>query len=94
MLDCDVLMLYVSYKRYSCYKTREKGCMAMIVCERVRGNIIAFLLVSARGAQLSLTVCLFWTGQSSQVTFMYIALLTIQIVSKQLHNIKIGKCFS
>ncbi len=28
---------------------------------------------------------------SSQVTFIYIALLTIQIVSKQLHNIKIGK---
>ncbi len=27
---------------------------------------------------------------SSQVTFIYIALLTIQIVSKQLHNIKIG----
>ncbi len=27
----------------------------------------------------------------SQVTFIYIALLTIQIVSKQLHNIKIGK---
>ncbi len=26
-----------------------------------------------------------------QVTFIYIALLTIQIVSKQLHNIKIGK---
>ncbi len=29
--------------------------------------------------------------KSSQVTFIYIALLTIQIVSKQLHNIKIGK---
>ncbi len=28
---------------------------------------------------------------SSQVTFIYIALLTIQILSKQLHNIKIGK---
>ncbi len=28
---------------------------------------------------------------SSQVTFIYIALLTIQIVSKQLHNIKMGK---
>ncbi len=28
---------------------------------------------------------------SSQVTFIYIVLLTIQIVSKQLHNIKIGK---
>ncbi len=27
---------------------------------------------------------------SSQVTFIYIALLTIQIVSKQLHNIKMG----
>ncbi len=26
-----------------------------------------------------------------QVTFIYIALLTIQIVTKQLHNIKIGK---
>ncbi len=35
-----------NYKMYSCYKTREKGCMAMIVCERVSGNIIAFLLVS------------------------------------------------
>ncbi len=29
--------------------------------------------------------------KSSQVTFIYIALLTIQIVSKQLSNIKIGK---
>ncbi len=29
--------------------------------------------------------------KSSQVTFIYIVLLTIQIVSKQLHNIKIGK---
>ncbi len=29
--------------------------------------------------------------KSSQVTFIYIALLTIQILSKQLHNIKIGK---
>ncbi len=28
---------------------------------------------------------------SSQVTFIYIAPLTIQIVTKQLHNIKIGK---
>ncbi len=28
---------------------------------------------------------------SSQVNFIYIALLTIQIVTKQLHNIKIGK---
>ncbi len=27
----------------------------------------------------------------SQVTFIYVALLTIQIVSKQLHNIKLGK---
>ncbi len=32
--------------------------------------------------------------KSSQVTFIYIALLTIQIVSKQLHNIKIGFFFS
>ncbi len=29
-------------------------------------------------------------NKSSQVTFIYIAHLTIQIVSKQLHNIKIG----
>ncbi len=29
--------------------------------------------------------------KSSQVTFIYIALLTIQIMSKQLHNIKMGK---
>ncbi len=29
--------------------------------------------------------------ESSQVTFIYIALLTIQIVTKQLHNIKMGK---
>ncbi len=29
--------------------------------------------------------------KSSQVTFIYIALLTIQIVTKQLLNIKIGK---
>ncbi len=32
-----------------------------------------------------------WLNKSSQVTFIYIALLTIQIVSKQLHNIKMGK---
>ncbi len=34
-----------------------------------------------------------WYGvvKSSQVTFIYIALLTIQIVTKQLHNIKMGK---
>ncbi len=36
-----------------------------------------------------------WLGscqvKSSQVTFIYIVLLTIQIVSKQLSNIKIGK---
>ncbi len=30
-------------------------------------------------------------NKSSQVTFIYIALLTIQIVTKQLHNIKMGK---
>ncbi len=30
-------------------------------------------------------------GESSQVIFIYIALLTIQIVTKQLHNIKMGK---
>ncbi len=37
-----------------------------------------------------------WTAlvKSSQVTFIYIALLTIQIVSKQLHNIKIGTYLS
>ncbi len=32
--------------------------------------------------------------KSSQVTFIYIALLTIQIVSKQLHNIKTGTFLS
>jgi len=32
-----------------------------------------------------------WWRVSSQVTFIYITLLTIQIVSKQLQNIKIGK---
>ncbi len=32
-----------------------------------------------------------WNYMSSQVTFIYIALLTIQIVTKQLHNIKMGK---
>ncbi len=45
MLDCNVLMLSVLTKRYSCYKTREKGCMAIIIFERVNGKI-AFLLVS------------------------------------------------
>ncbi len=34
---------------------------------------------------------LFSLVKSSQVTFIYIALLTIQIVTKQLHNIKMGK---
>ncbi len=33
--------------------------------------------------------------ESSRVTFIYIVLLTKQIVTKQLHNIKIGKlCFN
>ncbi len=32
-----------------------------------------------------------FTFTSRQVTFIYIALLTMQIVSKQLHDIKIGK---
>ncbi len=58
VLDCDALMISVIYKRYSCHKTREKECMAMIVCERVIGGNIAFLLVRVRGAQLSLTVSL------------------------------------
>ncbi len=45
MLDCNVLVLSVlTMKMYRCYKTREKGCMAMIVFERVRGNIIASVL--------------------------------------------------
>ncbi len=35
-----------------------------------------------------------YSDKSSQVTFIYIELLTIQIVSKQLHNIKIGHFFS
>ncbi len=37
--------------------------------------------------QIIATIC----NKSSQVTFIYIALLTIQIVTKQLHNIKMGK---
>ncbi len=40
---------------------------------------------------LALNTC---TLESSQVTFIYIALLTIQIGSKQLHNIKIGTFLS
>ncbi len=36
-------------------------------------------------------VCVCVCVKSSQVTFIYIALLTIQIVTKQLHNIKMGK---
>ncbi len=56
-VTCNVLMLsFLTIKWYSGYKTREKGCMVMTVCERVSGNIIAFLLVSVRGTQLSLTV--------------------------------------
>ncbi len=35
----------------------------------------------------------FISSKSSQVTFIYIALLTIQIVSKQRHNIKTGTFF-
>ncbi len=44
MIDCNVLMLSVLTEKYSYYKTREKGCMAIIVCERVSDKI-AFLLV-------------------------------------------------
>ncbi len=40
----------------------------MIVCERVSGNIV-FLLVSVRGAQLSLTVCLPWTRLAFQFKY-------------------------
>ncbi len=35
--------------------------------------------------------CILALLKSSQVTFIYIALLTIQIVSEQMHNIKMGK---
>ncbi len=49
---------------------------------------ICVFLVSCAG---SLCLCAFLCVKSSQVTFIYIALLTIQIVSKQLHNIKMGK---
>ncbi len=55
MLDCQVLMLSVlTIKGSAVIKPERKA--AMIVCERV--SDIAFLLVSVRGAQLSLTVCL------------------------------------
>ncbi len=40
--------------------------MAIIVCERVIGNIIVFLLVSVRGTQFSLTVSLPWTRLAFQ----------------------------
>ncbi len=57
MLDCNVLMLSVlTIKGTAVIKPERKA--AWLVCERVSGNIIAFLLVSVRGAQLSLTVCL------------------------------------
>ncbi len=39
----------------------------------------------------NIKVCPAHFTESSQVTFIYIALITIQIVSKQQHNIKIGK---
>ncbi len=45
MLDFNVLMLPVLSIKGTA-KTRDKGCMAMIVCERVSGNVIAFLLVN------------------------------------------------
>ncbi len=53
-------------------------------------------ILSVRGASCfqHLAVSLVGMGarsKSSQVTFIYITLLTIQIVSKQLHNIKIWK---
>ncbi len=54
MLDCNVLILSVlTIKGTAVIKPEEKGCMAMIVCERVSGDIIAFLLVSVKGAQFS-----------------------------------------
>ncbi len=46
MLDCNVLMLSVlTIKGTAVIKPDRKGCMAMIVCQRVSGNI-SFLLVS------------------------------------------------
>ncbi len=41
--------------------------MAMIVCEGVSGNIIAFLLVSVRGAQVSLNQVSFPVATLSEV---------------------------
>ncbi len=59
---------------------------------RLTAKLQYFLLLDS-GKKKSNTVTALVPGPS-QVTFIYIALLTIQIVSKQLHNIKTGKCLS
>ncbi len=58
-----------------------------------RGLNISSIVI--KDVSLSDHFCIFFdiliSVKSSQVTFIYIALLTIQIVTKQLHNIKMGK---
>ncbi len=48
-------------------------------------------LVMPKSCEFYQIVCLIFKFGACQVTFIYIALLTMQIVSKQLSNIKIGK---
>ncbi len=42
MLDCNVVMLSVLTIKGAAVITREKGCMAMIVCERISDNIASY----------------------------------------------------
>ncbi len=53
-------------------------------------SICLCICPSVYNPSVHVSVCLS-VCPSSQVTFIYIARLTLQIVSKQLHNIKIGK---
>ncbi len=50
----------------------------------------AYHVVSSANLTMTLELCVA-VQSSSQVTFIYIAILTIQIVTKQLPNIKMGK---
>ncbi len=55
----------------------------LILMSNIQGYFKCYVFTTVKKKSLVAQIC--------QVTFIYIALLTIQIVTKQLHNIKIGK---
>ncbi len=66
-------------------------CVSSYSVFRIKGERRHYCLLLVCSEAWPKTACTIGQGLSSQVTFIYIALLTIQIVTKQLHNIKMGK---